>query len=77
MRQQVKNSTTSLLKSQVGVDAPSGEINKAIRETLAEKSSVFNDKSTSYLDIADYIELHITEKSSKILAESTLKWKSI
>jgi transposase-like protein len=55
----------------------SGEINKAIRETLDEKSIVFTDKSTSYVDIADYIELHITEKSSKELTEETLKWVHI
>jgi hypothetical protein len=35
------------------------------------------DISTSYVDIADYIELHFTEKSSKESTQETLNWVHI
>ena len=44
---------------------------------LDEKSIVFTDKSTSYIDISDFVELHITEKSNKETTEKTLKWVHI
>jgi len=42
-----------------------------------EQVIVFTDKSTSYLDIADYVELHITEKSNETTTKETLKWVHI
>ncbi|WP_143751879.1 IS1595 family transposase, partial [Maribacter sp. 4U21] len=51
----------------------SGEVDGAIGESLDEKSIVFTDKSTSYVDIADFVELHVTEKSNKETTEETLK----
>lgn len=54
-----------------------GEINETVRESIAEKSIVFTDKSTSYVDIADFIELHITEKSNRETTKKTLKWVHI
>lgn len=53
------------------------DINKTIVNSIHEKSIVFTDKSTSYVDIADYVELHITEKSDKKTTEETLKWVHI
>ena len=41
------------------------EINETIKESIGNQSIVFTDKSTSYVDIADFVELHITEKSNK------------
>lgn len=38
---------------------------------------VFSDKSTSYVNIADYVEIHITEKSDKQTTKQTLKWVHI
>ena len=55
----------------------STEINETIKESIDQKSIVFTDKSTSYVDIADYIEMHVTEKSSKESTEQTLKWVHI
>ena len=52
-------------------------INGLIKESINEKSIVFSDKSTSYVDIADFIELHITEKSSEQTTKETLKWVHI
>jgi hypothetical protein len=53
------------------------QINQTVEESIDEKSIVFSDKSTSYVDIADYVELHITEKSGKETTEETLKWVHI
>ena len=57
------------------LDGHSGEeINEAIKESIDNQSIVFTDKSTSYVDISDFVELHIMEKSSKETTEETLKW---
>ena len=55
----------------------SEEINQTIKESIDDKSIVFTDKSTSYVDIEDYVEMHITEKSDKETTENTLKWVHI
>lgn len=52
-------------------------VNQAIEESLDQKSIVFTDKSTSYIDIADFVELHVTEKSDKQTTKETLKWVHI
>ena len=39
-----------------------------------EATIVFSDQSTSYVDIADYLELHLTEKSDKKTTKETLQW---
>ena len=38
---------------------------------------VFTDRSTSYVNIADYVELHISEKSDEQTTKETLKWVHI
>ena len=53
------------------------EINETIKESIDNQSIVFTDKSTSYVDIADFVELHITEKSDKETTKETLKWVHI
>jgi broad-specificity NMP kinase len=42
-----------------------------------DKMIVFTDKSTSYVNIADYVELHISAKSSETRTKETLKWVHI
>ena len=42
-----------------------------------EQTIVFTDKSTSYVNIADYVELHISEKSDETTTKETLKWVHI
>ena len=53
------------------------EISETIKESLDNQSIVFTDKSTSYVDISDFVELHVMEKSSKETTEETLKWVHI
>jgi len=64
-------------KAKVLKDHTSHEIDALLKETIDEKTIVFSDKSTSYLNIADYVELHITEKSDKQTTTETLKWVHI
>jgi len=55
----------------------SEEIDKTLQESINDKSIVFTDQSTSYVNIADYVELHMTEKSTKKTTKETLKWVHI
>ncbi len=49
-------------------------INEVISENIAETSIVFSDKATTYLDIENYVEMHISEVSTKDLTRTELKW---
>lgn len=53
------------------------EVNKLISGNLDEKCIVFSDQSTSYVDIADYVEMHVSVKSDKETTKTTLKWVHI
>jgi len=72
-----KSNQVRYFKAKVLRTHQSTEINQTIKESIDQKSIVFTDKSTSYVDIADYIEMHVTEKSSKESTEETLKWVHI
>jgi hypothetical protein len=52
-------------------------VNQLVSSILDGKSIVFSDKSTSYVDIEDYVEMHLTEKSGKETTRTTLKWVHI
>ena len=54
-----------------------GGVNGFIEENISEASIVFSDKSTSYFDIAEYVEVHVTEKSTKETTKTTLQWVHI
>ena len=47
------------------------------RAIAKEQTIVFTDQSTSYVNIADYVEIHISEKSSEKTTKETLKWVHI
>lgn len=72
-----KSKQVRYFKAKVLKDHTSEGVDKTIGESLGDGSIVFTDKSTSYVDIADYVELHITEKSNKQTTEETLKWVHI
>ncbi len=38
---------------------------------------MFSDKSTSYVNISNFVEAHITQKSDKSTTKETLKWVHI
>ncbi len=64
-------------KAKVLDDHKAEGVNDTIATSLDDQSIVFTDKSTSYVDIADFVELHITEKSDKETTKETLKWVHI
>ena len=72
-----KTSQCRYFKAKVLSSHKADEINKTIQESFDEKSIVFTDDSTSYVDISDYVELHVTEKSSEKLTKETLRWVHI
>jgi len=53
------------------------EVNALIGDNFEDTSIVFSDKSTSYVDIGNYVKVHITEKSNKQTTITTLKWAHI
>lgn len=55
----------------------SEKIDETIEESLDEKTIVFSDKSKSYVDIAKFVDLHITVKSDKNTTKETLQWVHI
>ena len=55
----------------------SESINSLFKNNIKECSIVFTDKSTSYIDIANYVEVHVTERSNNETTTSTLKWVHI
>ena len=72
-----KSSQCRYFKAKVLESLQANEINDTIKESFDEKSIVFTDDSTSYVDISDYVEIHISEKSSDKLTKETLRWVHI
>src|SRR6056297_336876 len=72
-----KSSQCRYFKAKVLDSHKASEINETIKESFDEKSIVLTDDSTSYVDISDYVELHVTEKSSEKLTKETLRWVHI
>ena len=72
-----KSSQCRYFKMKVLYDHKADTINDVIEENFEEKSIVFSDKSTSYVNISDYVEIHMTEKSDKKVTKTTLKWVHI
>lgn len=67
----------SYFKARVLSNHKAEGVNQTVQKSIGRKSIVFTDKSTSYVDISDYVELRITEKSDKKVTKETLKWVHI
>ena len=65
------------LKMKVLQSQKAESINETIKENLDELCIVFSDKSKNYVDIADFVEAHYTEKSNKESATTNLRWVHI
>lgn len=51
---------------------------KTFQKAIDDKQTiVFTNKSTSYVNIADYVEIHLTENSTEQTTKETLKWVHI
>ncbi|MEN8835470.1 MAG: IS1595 family transposase [Polaribacter sp.] len=72
-----KSKHVRYFKAKVLESHKSQEIDQTTENYLEDKTIVFSDKSTSYVDIADYVEMHVTEKSSKEATKETLRWVHI
>jgi len=72
-----KNSHVRYFKMKVLETHKKEEVNDVVSKNISEQSIIFSDKSTSYVDIADYVEIHVSEKSDKNTTKETLKWVHI
>lgn len=77
----IRTGTTSkhcrYFKMKVLSNHSSDQINDAVLKNIDQCSIVFTDRSTSYIDIADYVEVHVTEKSNAETTKTTLQWVHI
>lgn len=65
-------------KAKVLTDHKVEGTDQTLQQAIANDDSiVFTDKSTSYVNIADYVDIHISEKSSGQTTKETLKWVHI
>ena len=49
------------------------EIDSLVEESIDEKTLVFSVKSSSYVNISDYVEVHVQEKSNAETTKTTLQ----
>jgi len=52
-------------------------VDQVVQESIHSKSIIFSDKSTSYVNISDYVEAHYTFKSSEQTTKTDLRWVHI
>jgi len=64
-------------KMKVLEDHKSDQINDVVEENIDQDAIVFTDKATTYLDIKDYVDTHIMEKSTSQTTKEILKWVHI
>ncbi len=72
-----KSSQCRYFKMKVLGSHRSEGIDATVEGNFDETSIVFSDRSTSYVNISDYLEMHIMEKSGKETTATTLKWVHI
>ena len=72
-----KSSHCRYFKMQVLPSHNKEDVNELVEENFDECSIVFSDKSSSYVDISEFVEIHVTEKSDKRTTKTTLKWVHI
>jgi hypothetical protein len=53
------------------------EVDEFLDEILDDMTIVFSDRSTSYVNISDYVQVHVTEKSTEQTTKTTLQWVHI
>ena len=53
------------------------QIDDLLQDKLDEKTLVFSDKSSSYVNIGDYVEVHIQERSDAETTKTILQWVHI
>lgn len=55
----------------------SESVNTLFQDKVTSDSVVFTDQGNNYQDLHKFVDMHITEKSSKLTTKTTLKWAHI
>ena len=61
-------------KMKVVKDGTATSVEEVVSESINNKSIVFSDKSTSYVNISHYVEAHFQVKSTPQAVKKELKW---
>jgi hypothetical protein len=69
-----KSSQWRFFKMKVLYTKKEHSINETVQESLDKKTTVLSDKRKNYVDIADYIEAHVTVVSDKHSTNTALRW---
>lgn len=72
-----KSSQCRYFKMKVLPSQEAKDINEVVEKDLNEQTIVFSDKATNFVDIAKYVEAHVTEYSDEHTNKTTLKWVHI
>lgn len=72
-----KSSHCRYFKMKVLASQEAKDINEVVTKNLDEKTIVFSDKANNFVDIADFVECHMTELSEDHTEKDTLKWVHI
>ena len=72
-----KSKHVSYFKMKVLSNHKANSINQCIADNIDDKAIVFSDKSKSYVDINDYVEIHVSEKSTPQTTKTSLHWVHI
>ena len=72
-----KTTQCRYFKMAVLPDHKSDTVDMALKKSLDQSNVVLSDKSTSYINIADYVDVHVQEKSDKVTTKTSLKWVHI
>jgi hypothetical protein len=65
-------------KAKVLIDHKADGTDSTLKENIEnDQSIVFTDQSPSYVNIADYVEIHLSKKSNEQTTKETLKWVHI
>ncbi len=72
-----KSSQCRFFKMKVLPGHTAKDVNDVVAKGLNEKTIVFSDKAKNFVDIADFVEAHVTEYSDEHTINTSLKWVHI
>ena len=72
-----KSSHCRYFKMKVAQSFEKEELNSKVVQYIHQDSIIYSDKSTSYVDFSELVDIHITTKSDKETTKTTLKWVHI
>lgn len=73
-----KSRQAGYFKAKIMPDHKSENTDNTLKKAIDNDTAIlFTDQSTSYVNIADYVDIHISEKSSEHTTKETLKWVHI